>query len=301
MRLRIVHETTYKYTQPVTTSHHEIHLTPRDGEGQMCTWHEVAITPVPAVLRERTDHFKNRACYFGIHESHRLLKIVAKSEVRVSTRRQPLPLLRPAWETVRDLVKGERRPELLEAYMFVFDSPYVKAHADLREYARPSFTPGRPLLEAMLDLTKRIFTEFTYDPSATQISTPVSEVLRLRRGVCQDFAHLQIGCLRSLGLPARYVSGYLLTLPPPGKAKLIGVDASHAWCSTYFPNVGWFDFDPTNDMMPGDRHATVAYGRDFGDVTPLRGVVLGGGRHRMSVSVDVAKVEEPETNPASPA
>jgi transglutaminase-like putative cysteine protease len=293
MRLRVVHETVYEYDDPVTTSHHEVHLMPRDATGHTCVSHELLVTPTPGVMRERLDYFKNRACYFGLHESHRSLQILAKSEVRIRRPSQP-PLWSPPWEEVRDRVARERRPEALDAYSFVFDSPYIAATAELRELARPSFVPGRPLLEAVIDLTKRIFTDFVYDPAATQVSTPLSEVLERRRGVCQDFAHLEIGCLRAMGLPGRYVSGYLLTMPPPGKTKLIGADASHAWVSTYFPNAGWLDFDPANNVMPSEHHVTVAYGRDFGDVTPVRGVILGGGRHRLRVAVDVSRVEEVE-------
>jgi transglutaminase-like putative cysteine protease len=296
MRLRVVHETIYEYAEPVTSSHHEVHLTPRDGEGQTCLSHELFVSPTPGVMRDRTDYFKNRASYFGIHEAHRSLRIVSKSEVRVRRQGQP-PLWSPSWEETRDSVARDRRPEILDAYAFVFDSHYVAANDALRELARPSFPPGRPLLEAILDLTRRIFTEFVYDPTATQVSTPLSEVLERKRGVCQDFAHLEIGCLRAMGLPGRYVSGYLLTTPPPGKARLVGADASHAWVSTYFPNAGWIDFDPANNLMPSDHHVTVAYGRDFGDVTPVRGVILGGGRHRLRVAVDVARSEGNEATP----
>jgi len=181
---------------------------------------------------------------------------------------------------------------VLQAYAFCFDSPYIRASPDLAELAGPSFSPGRPLLEAMIDLTERIFTDFTYDPAATQISTPLAEVMRHRRGVCQDFAHLEIGCLRSMGLPGRYVSGYLLTRPPPGKPRLVGADASHAWISTFLPDFGWVDFDPANNLQPSGSHIVVAHGRDFSDVTPVRGVILGGGRHSLRVSVDVAEVED---------
>lgn len=291
MRLRVVHETTYEYDEIVTTSHHEIHLTPRDGPSQVCLSHQVTITPEPETVRERIDYFDNRACYFGIHESHRTLAIVAESDVRVEERPSSLILDRTSWEDVRDLVARNRRPESLEAYSFVFDSPYVRVQPELRTLAAPSFSPGRPLLDAALDLTRRIFSGFTYERGATGVSTPLSEVLRDRRGVCQDFAHVAIGCLRAMGLPARYVSGYLLTAPPPGRPRLTGCDASHAWVSTYVPNVGWIDFDPSNDMMADERHVVVAYGRDFGDVTPVRGVILGGGHHALRVSVDVAPLD----------
>jgi transglutaminase-like putative cysteine protease len=197
-----------------------------------------------------------------------------------------------SWEEARERVARGRTPELLHAYSFAFDSPYVSATPELLEYAQPSFPAGRPLLEAVTDLTKRIFTEFKYDRAATNVSTPLSDVMRHRRGVCQDFAHLETGCLRSMGLAGRYVSGYLLTNPPPGKPRLVGADASHAWASTFIPNVGWVDFDPANNLVHPDKHVTVAYGRDFGDVTPVRGVILGGSRHSLRVSVDVAPVAE---------
>ena len=175
----------------------------------------------------------------------------------------------------------------------MFDSPYVSRTIEgLREFARPSFAPGRPLLEAVADLTHRIFTDLVYDTAATETSTPLREVVRQRRGVCQDFAHFQIGCLRAMGLPARYVSGYLSTMPPANRPRLVGCDASHAWISTYLPSVGWVDFDPVNDLVPEERHVTVAYGRDYGDVTPVRGVLVGGGRHIVNVSVDVAPVAD---------
>jgi transglutaminase-like putative cysteine protease len=293
MRLRIFHETAYEYDEPVTTSHHEVHLTPRDGDGQTCVAHDLTILPPPAAERDRLDYFKNRTRYFGIHEPHTSLRIVATSEVRLRPRGAlSLPLWSMSWEEARDRIMRGRTADLLQAYGFVFDSPYVAAGPELLEFSRPSFTPGRPLLEAVTELTKRIFTDFQYDRAATNVSTPLSEVLRHRRGVCQDFAHLETGCLRSMGLAGRYVSGYLLTTPPPGKPRLVGADASHAWVSTYLPNVGWVDFDPANNLVRPDKHVTVAYGRDFGDVTPVRGVILGGGRHRLRVSVDVAPIAD---------
>ncbi len=287
-----MHQTRYEYDDLVTNSHHEIHLTPRDGPTQTCIAHSIAVLPEPEVVRERIDYFHNRVCFFGIHESHRTLEIVAESEVRVLERPSSLVLDRTSWEDVRDRLARSRRPEAIEAYSFVFDSPYVRAEPALKALAEPSFSSGRPLLDAAMDLTRRIFSGFAYERGSTGISTPLSDVLRDRRGVCQDFAHVAIGCLRSMGLPARYVSGYLLTAPPPGRPRLAGCDASHAWISTYLPNVGWVDFDPSNDMMADEGHVVVAYGRDFGDVTPVRGVILGGGHHALRVAVDVAPVDE---------
>ncbi len=181
--------------------------------------------------------------------------------------------------------------EELDVWQYLYDSDHVTTSADLAEFARRSFTPGRPWLAATLDLMLRIHREFVYDPAATSISTRLESVLALRRGVCQDFAHLQIGCLRSLGLPARYVSGYLLTTPPPGKPRLVGADASHAWISAWCPGVGWVDFDPTNNLVPTLGHITVGWGRDYGDVCPIKGVFIGGGEHAMKVSVDVQPID----------
>jgi transglutaminase-like putative cysteine protease len=287
VKLRVVHRTGYAYSEPVSTSHHEAHLAPRDGEGRRTLVHDVAITPSPSMRRERFDYFGNRALHFSLREPHRALEVVTTSVVDLVALPAPVLAASPAWESVRDRVSTDRRRDLLDAYGFVFDSPMVKASAGLREYAAASFPAGRPLLEGVRELTARIRNDFTYDASATEVSTPLAEVFRRRRGVCQDFAHLQIAGLRGLGLPARYVSGYLLTHPPPGRPRLIGADASHAWISTFVPDLGWIDFDPTNDLIPSDEHVTVAYGRDFSDVTPLKGVILGGGRHEVKVSVDV--------------
>jgi transglutaminase-like putative cysteine protease len=192
---------------------------------------------------------------------------------------------------VRDEVRRPGAAERLEALELTFASPFIDIPDEAVRYGATSFTPGRPLLEAVADLTRRIYTELVYDPEATVNSTPVAEVLRLGRGVCQDFAHLQIACLRGLGLAARYVSGYLVTSPPPGQPRLIGADASHAWLSVYCPGAGWIPFDPTNDVIPDQKHITIAWGRDFGDVTPMRGVIVGGSHHELRVSVDVSVID----------
>jgi len=291
MKLRVVHRTTYGYSEPVASSHHEAHLAPRDGRSQVCLAHAVRISPGPSTTRERRDYFDNRTLYFGIHESHRSLEVVAESDILVRERERSLLLDGTSWEVTRDVVARDRQVESLAAYAFVFDSPYVSSgHAELGEFAMPSFERGRPLLDAVADLTKRIFLGLVYDTTATETSTPLTDVIRQRRGVCQDFAHFQIGCLRAMGLPARYVSGYLSTTPPENGPRLVGCDASHAWISTYLPSIGWVDFDPVNNLMPEERHVTVAYGRDYGDVTPVRGVLVGGGRHIVNVSVDVAPI-----------
>jgi len=288
VKLKVVHRTVYSYGDVVTTSRHEARLSPREHEHQHTLSHTVEITPRPALRRRRFDYFGNRALHFTLDEPHRSLEVVATSLVDMS------PLLLPPldrtepWEAVRDRLRNDRKRDVLDAYEMTFASPHVPPTTGLLEYAMPSFTPGRPVLEGVRDLTRRIHADFTYDPRATDISTPLVRVLETRRGVCQDFAHLMLGCLRALGLAGRYVSGYLLTRPPPGKPRLVGADASHAWVATWVPELGWVDFDPTNDVIPGEEHVAIGHGRDFADETPLRGVILGGGAHTLQVSVDVA-------------
>jgi transglutaminase-like putative cysteine protease len=287
VKYQVRHLTEYSYAEPVSLSHHLVHLSPRAENGQVCTRRELIINPPPAFRRDRVDQFGNRATYFSIEEPHRLLSVDSLFEVTVPPPARP-PLLFPvAWEDIRERLHSERRADVVEAFSFTFDSVHVRATAALAAYAAPSFPPGRPYLEAVMDLTRRIHDQFIYDPRATTVATPLAQVLEARRGVCQDFAHLQIGCLRSLGLAGRYISGYLLTRPPPGRPRLVGADASHAWAAVPLPDFGWVDFDPTNGLMPGDQHVTLAAGRDFADVTPVRGVILGGGHHDLSVSVDV--------------
>lgn len=291
MKLAVTHRTAYLYSEAVTTSHHEARLTPRESEVQHTLSHELLVSPRPEAQRRRFDYFGNRALHFSLSEPHRSLTVIAKSVIELKPLAPPELGATPAWENVRQRLKSDRRRDVLDAYAMTLDSTHVSADAQLALYATRFFTPGRPLLEAVQALVAAIHAEFVYDPRATEISTPVLEVLRQRRGVCQDFAHLAIGCLRSHGLAARYVSGYLLTRPPPGKTRLVGADASHAWFATFVPEHGWVDFDPTNNVMPAGEHVTVAHGRDFADVTPIRGVILGGGQHQLSVAVDVATVE----------
>ena len=287
MKLKIVHRSTFVYPDAVSTSHHEARLAPRDSESQRTISHDVAINPTPTARRERHDYFGNRTLHFSVREAHRSLDVLAKSVVELDATTPPLLSASPGWELVRDRLRFDRRRDVLDAYAFTFESPMAKGVPALYDYVLPSFPPGRPVLEGVRDFTHRIHADFVYDAESTDLSTQVSEVLRRRRGVCQDFAHLQIAGLRCLGLPARYVSGYLLTRPPPGRIKLIGADASHAWMGTFVPDFGWVDFDPTNDLLPSDEHVTIAHGRDFSDVTPLKGVILGGGKHEVRVAVDV--------------
>lgn len=292
MIYRIVHQTEYDYADPVSTSHHQLHLSPRSTDRQICLQEELTITPAPTVQSDRLDYFGNRCTHFELQEPHRRLSVVSRREVEVLAAAPPPLADSPPWETARDNAQRPRTQEQLRACELTFESPFVRIPDEAARYGAESFPSGRPLLEAVADLTRRIHDEFVYDAKATVVSTPVDEVLRHRRGVCQDFAHLEIACLRALGLPARYVSGYLVTTPPPGQARLIGADASHAWLSVYCPDFGWVPFDPTNDVIPNDQHITLAWGRDFGDVTPMRGVIVGGSRHALRVSVDVSVLVE---------
>jgi transglutaminase-like putative cysteine protease len=291
MKLRVVHRTSYAYSESVTTSYHEARLTPRDHETQRSLSHELEVTPAPAVRRRRFDYFGNRTMHFHLSEPHKSLSVNVTTIVEVRPPRVIDVERAPPWEGVRDKLKSDRRRDVLDAYQLGFESPHVTTTPALLDYAAPSFTPGRPLLSAARDVCARIHADFTYDNKATTISTTLSQVLAARRGVCQDFAHLMVGCLRAFGLGARYVSGYLRTKPPPGQPRLVGADASHAWASVWVPELGWVDFDPTNDLLPGTDHVTVAWGRDFSDVTPIRGIILGGGAHSHSVSVDVDAID----------
>ncbi len=287
MKYEVTHRTTYHYSEPVTLGHNSAHLTPRTYARQRCLANRLVIVPSPSCLRTWTDYFGNRATYFTVEEEHRELNVTAISEVSMEGAAPSANGAPEPWEDVRELMRRRGSPADVAAAPFWFESPYIRRDDRLASYAAMSFTPGRPLLDAALDLTSRIFHEFKYDSAATCVSTPTMEVFEKRRGVCQDFAHLEIGCLRSLGLAARYVSGYLLTDPRPGQPKLVGADASHAWLSVFSPSHGWIDLDPTNNVVPGVRHVAMAWGRDYGDVCPIKGVFLGGGSHWMTVAVDV--------------
>jgi len=287
MKYEVQHRTTYQYGEPVTLAHNEAHLTPRDGALQRCLSNRLMIVPTPAITRTRTDFFGNQTTFFTLEEEHRELTVTAISEVESFPGESPDPARTPPWENMRAALARPADAVHLAASQVSFDSPRLLRHERLGAYAAESFAPGRPLLEAALDLTGRLHRDFRYDARATCVSTPTLEVFENRRGVCQDFAHLQIACLRSLGLAARYVSGYLLTNPRPGESRLIGADASHAWLSIFCGAAGWIDLDPTNDQIPTTRHITTAWGRDYGDVCPIKGVFLGGGSHTMSVAVDV--------------
>lgn len=287
MKYRVHHSTTYVYSEMVLLCHNVVHLTPRNIGHQTRRGMELKVVPEPAVLAEHTDFFGNNVTFFTVQERHQELQVTAASNVEVLSSNPVVPNLTPPWEDVRDNLSSENIHKHFDAIQFLHESAYVKRRSDLAEYALQSFTPNRPIHEAALDLTGRIHADFRYDNSATNIHTSVDEVFEMKRGVCQDFAHLELSCLRSLGLAARYVSGYLMTNPPPGQKRLIGADASHAWISFYCPGFGWIDMDPTNNIVPAEKHVLLALGRDYADVSPITGVILGGGQHTIRVSVDV--------------
>jgi transglutaminase-like putative cysteine protease len=285
----ITHYTRYIYSRVVTLCHNEARLLPRDNAvWQRCGESQIEIAPRPALLLERRDFFGNRVLYFAIQDIHQNLEVSVQTEVETRGQSFSESSVSPAWEEVVQTLRADPDPEVIENRQFTLSSPFIDQYTALRDYAAPSFPAGRSLWEAVLDLNRRIYQDFTYDPHFTTLATPLSEVLESRRGVCQDFAQLAIGCLRSLGLAARYMSGYLETLPPPGKPRLIGADASHAWLAVYLPHGGWAEFDPTNNCMPCGQHIVLAWGRDYSDVAPLKGVMSGGGKHSLKVSVDVA-------------
>lgn len=287
MRFRVHHLTRYHYDDPVSLCHNIAHLKPRDLSHQKVLSAQLRIDPWPAVSSEHRDFFGNRVGYFCIQQSHRCLEVAVASEVEVTAPALPAFAVSPPWEQVVSKLAEGLSEEGLDARIFSLPSPYVTREPAAAEFALASFTANRPILEATADLMGRIHREFEFDPHFTTVATPMSEVLAHRKGVCQDFAHLALACLRGLGLAARYVSGYLETLPPPGQPKLQGADASHAWFAVFVPGTGWVDFDPTNDQVPREQHITTALGRDFHDVTPVRGVFYGGGEHRLEVEVDV--------------
>lgn len=284
----IRHKTRYSYSQSVSLSYHLCHLSPRNTTHQICEESTVLIYPEPTTRNQTHDYFGNDSLYFAVHEPHWTLEVESITRVNV----QPIPEIDPwktlPWNEARLLSLNPKTGQ--EISQFVFPSPHIPILPEIEDYAIESFPEGRPLLEGARDLTSRIHEDFKFDPTATTVSTPIRDILRNRRGVCQDFAHLEVACLRSLGLAARYVSGYLETTPPPGWQKLIGADASHAWVSLYCPGHDWIDLDPTNNLIPSDRHIILAWGRDYSDVSPLRGVTFGGGDHSLAVSVNVEQV-----------
>lgn len=286
MLYQATHTTRYRYEAPVSQCQSEVRLTPRTLPWQTVLDSEIHTTPEPAWTDRRKDYFGNEVSAFSIVSSHDRFSTVATSVVRV----EPRPALESpvTWNEARDALAAHATPPVLEAFEYTCDSPFVAAAPELAAYARPSFSDGRPLIEAVQELSRRIHTDFAYTPRATTIDTPLLETLRRRKGVCQDFAHVMIGALRSVGLAARYVSGYLRS-----GADYQGAEASHAWVSVFVPGAGWLDLDPTNDVIAGVGHLIVAWGRDYGDVTPVKGVALGGGKQVVEVEVRVVPIERP--------
>jgi transglutaminase-like putative cysteine protease len=283
MRYEVVHTTEYEYGESVAVSHHVVRLRPRTLPNQECFEHLLQVDPAPAVTATYRDYFGNDVTFFAMQGSHKRLSVRARSTVQVTDVALPDPAGTPPWEDARD---RERLP--LDAVEFVFAAG-TSEPPDVLDYAAAAFPPKRPILQAVLELTERIHTEFAFDAKATTVATPLQEVVRSRRGVCQDFTRFEIACLRALGIPARYVSGYLETLPPPGRPRLLGADASHAWLAFYCPGFDWIHVDPTNNVLPSGTHVALAWGRDYDDVSPVRGVILGGGQHSLAVHVDVIR------------
>lgn len=292
----VIHDTTYTYEQPVRLSRQIVHLTPRDLPWQICRSHALDVTPNPEILDVIEDAFGNPMTSFCIEDDHDSLAVHAASRVDILGRVYPDDASTLPWDLVRARLayRSGQPPDMadLDAARFLFESSRVRNKRELATWTAACFEPGTPLLVGVRALMHRIHEELTFDPKATTVSTPVMEVFERRRGVCQDFAHLMLSCLRSVGLAARYVSGYLLTHPRPGQPRLVGADASHAWISVYCPDVGWVDVDPTNDVFPSLEHVTLGWGRDYDDVIPLRGVLLGGGEHELDIAVTVVPVSE---------
>lgn len=292
MIYRIRHITRYSYERPVSQCFNKAHLLPRDTKTQRCLDSRIQIRPNAGWLREYEDYFGNRYCYFMLQEPHQTLEVEITSRIEVMDLAPDEGLSQGcSLAEALEIIRQPSDESSLLAREFLLDSPMVEASQLLRDYAVPSFTSDRTLLQGVRDLTERIYHDFTYDPEFSSIATPLHDVLQYKRGVCQDFAHLAIGCLRALGIPTRYISGYLETLPPPGQEKLIGADASHAWFAVYSPGDGWFEFDPTNNNMPAGQHIVTAWGRDYSDVTPLSGIIFDGGSSQLNVSVDVARLD----------
>lgn len=286
-RYRVLHRTVYQYESQVAASHHSAMLKPRDTPYQECVDFRLLVRPGPSTMRQRVDPFGNHIAQFSLQAPHSRLEVLASSSVVVRPRLVPPEEATPPWEQVAASARIPSGPEALDAAQFAYASPHVHLWRELEAFAKVSATPGRPWLEAVADLNGRVHRHVAFSPGETQVGTPVEQVFERRKGVCQDLAHLMLSCLRCLGLPARYMSGYIRTRPPEGKPRLVGVDASHAWVAAYCPGHGWIELDPTNNLLPERDHITISHGRDFSDVSPLFGVLIGGGEHSVSVGVNV--------------
>lgn len=289
MKLSVSHRTFYRYTSPVVQSQHLIHLSPRSTEHQIIRHHSLLIEPAPAARYDGVDAFGNHMAILDIEMPHKELVLHARSTVETIVPQETDFSASSAWDRLDDTL-GRNGAIPLDVVPYRCASRLTTASLTIADYAALSFTPGRPVLDGAMDLTMRIYREFIFDSKATDVSTPIHEVFRHRRGVCQDFAHFALACLRAMRIPARYVSGYILTKPPPGQPRLQGADASHAWISVWAPETGWVDLDPTNGIAITDEHVTVACGRDYDDVSPISGLLLGGGDHDVTVGVDVLPI-----------
>jgi len=292
MLYSVEHTTKYQYHEQVSLCHNIAALAPRNTDKQTCRAFNIIISPLPEVLEEHVDFFGNKLYYFVIEQEHEELTVTVRSQVEKIT----LPDAQPSysdqsWEMVRDILLTSTG-EFIEEKQFIHPTEITAATPEIKNYAEQSFTTGKALFEAVYDLIKRIFTDFKFTPGFTTVSTPLSVLMKERKGVCQDFAHLAISCVHSMGLPARYVSGYLETLAPAGKEKLTGVDASHAWIAVFIPGMGWVDFDPTNNQLATEQYITIGWGRDYFDIIPLKGVIMSSSSHELTVSVDVKRMEE---------
>lgn len=284
---QIDHETMYTYSLPVLYSNHLVHMLPRPVSRQNWISHSIEVDPAPTIRQERQDIFGNKVLAISIEEEHTVFRFKTTGIVEVNMEEPPKEGKSMPWENVAKLLERPTSDELLDASMYAYASPFAGFDDSVRNYALESFEPGRPIFDAAKELMTRIYSDCKYSPGATRIGVQPQEILRGRNGVCQDFAHLMIGCLKSLHLPCRYISGYLRTHPPKGQPKLVGADATHAWVSTFVPGHGWVEFDPTNNVLGGEEHIVIAWGRDFGDVSPLKGVITGGGNHTLKVAVNV--------------
>lgn len=292
MLYSVEHTTKYQYHEQVSLCHNIAALAPRNTDKQICRAFNIIISPLPEVLEEHVDFFGNRLYYFVIEQEHEELTVTVRSQVEKINANESQPLYpNQSWESVRDMLLASTG-EFMEEKQFTHPTEITATTPEIKRYAEKSFTAGKPLFEAAYDLIKRIYTDFKFTPGFTTISTPLSVVMKEKKGVCQDFAHLAISCIHSMGLPARYVSGYLETLAPAGKEKLAGVDASHAWISVFIPEMGWVDFDPTNNQLATEQYITIGWGRDYFDIIPLKGVIISSSSHELTVSVDVKKLQE---------
>ncbi len=294
MEYFVRHRTTYRYLQEVSHSWHLAHLRPRATPLQSVHDSSITLSLEAASRAGREDYFQNPCELFSIDRPHTHLEVLAESRVSVDPAPERASRHSMTWQEVRAMLENPQDDEARDAVQYLFDSPMTKFQSDIASYAGASFPPHRPILAGAMELMNRIHKDFRYDTEVTDVSTPLDRVFEIRAGVCQDLAHMGIAAMRSIGLPARYVSGYLLTQPPPGKPRLLGADASHAWFSVWAPPFGWVDLDPTNNLLVGESHVTASWGRDYGDVAPVAGIILGGHDHVVEVGVDVIPVDQAE-------